>query len=132
MKRSTAKVKLKSVSMDIPIIGSGREPRKLRPIFDWHILKPVKGESVSPGGVIIPEKDQVIECEVMSSGPGRQDEHGNVYPMVAKPGDRVLFVGQAVIPGIVDGVTVHAIRDCNIVAVVEPREEAPKPSLVMS
>jgi len=66
---------------------------KFRPLQDRIILKRVKEEEKSKGGIIIPDsaKEKPIEGEVIAVGSGKVNEDGSVRKLEVKVGDRVLF-----------------------------------------
>jgi chaperonin GroES len=66
---------------------------KIRPLQDRVIVKRVKEEEKTKGGIIIPDsaKEKPIEGEVIAVGNGKVLEDGTVRKMDVKAGDRVLF-----------------------------------------
>lgn len=99
-----------------------RDPRPVEPRFDWHLIKVEKSEGVTPRGIVIPDSLRVIEAIISKSGPGRLCEDGvTVYPMVGKPGDRIITNAQPKAFAVVDGETIFGVRDCDIAFVVQPR-----------
>ena len=66
---------------------------KLTPLGERVVLKPLEGEDVSKGGIILPEtaKEKPQEGEVIAVGPGRYDDDGKRIPMELKAGDRVIY-----------------------------------------
>ena len=66
---------------------------KIRPLQDRVIVKRVKEEEKTKGGIIIPDsaKEKPIEGEVLAVGNGKVLEDGKVRALDIKPGDRVLF-----------------------------------------
>ena len=65
----------------------------IRPLQDRVILKRVKEEEKTKGGIIIPDtaKEKPIEGEVVAVGNGKVLEDGKLQPMGVKAGDKVLF-----------------------------------------
>jgi chaperonin GroES len=65
----------------------------IRPLQDRIILKRVKEEEKSKGGIIIPDsaKEKPAEGEVIAVGNGKIMEDGTVRKLDVKVGDRVLF-----------------------------------------
>ena len=65
----------------------------IRPLQDRVILKRVKEEEKTKGGIIIPDtaKEKPIEGEVVAVGSGKTLEDGTVRKLDVKVGDRVLF-----------------------------------------
>ncbi len=66
---------------------------KFRPLHDRVVVKRIKAEEKSKGGIIIPDtaKEKPQEGEVVAVGPGGRDENGKVIAMDLKAGDHVLF-----------------------------------------
>jgi chaperonin GroES len=65
----------------------------IRPLQDRLIIRRVKEEEKSKGGIIIPDtaKEKPTEGEVMAVGNGKVLENGTVCALDVKVGDRVLF-----------------------------------------
>lgn len=66
---------------------------KIRPLRGLVVIRRRESESVSKGGIIIPDiaKKQALEGEVVAVGPGKRGKNGIRLPMDVKPGDRVTF-----------------------------------------
>ena len=66
---------------------------KLQPLADRIVVKPIKAEEVSRGGIVLPDtaKEKPQEGEIVAIGPGRTDESGKRIPMEVKVGDIVLY-----------------------------------------
>ena len=66
---------------------------KIRPLQDRVIVKRVKEEEKTKGGIIIPDtaKEKPIEGEVIAVGNGKVQEDGSVRKLDVKAGDRILF-----------------------------------------
>jgi chaperonin GroES len=66
---------------------------QIRPLHDRLIIRRVKEEEKSKGGIIIPDtaKEKPTEGEVMAIGNGKVLEDGTVRALDVKVGDRVLF-----------------------------------------
>ena len=93
----------------------------IRPLQDRVILKRVKEEEKSKGGIIIPDsaKEKPVEGKVIAVGNGKILEDGKVRKLEVKKGDRVLFgkySGQEVK---VDGEELVILREDDIVGIVE-------------
>lgn len=65
----------------------------IRPLHDRIIVKRVKEEEKTKGGIIIPAtaQEKPIEGEVLAVGNGRLMEDGTVRALEVRVGDRVLF-----------------------------------------
>jgi chaperonin GroES len=66
---------------------------KIRPLGDHVVVKRMKEEEKSKGGIIIPDtaKEKPIEGEVIAVGNGKELKGGKVRKLDVKPGDRILF-----------------------------------------
>ena len=66
---------------------------KFRPLHDRVLVRRVKSDEKSPGGIIIPDtaQEKPMEGEVIEVGSGARDESGKLVPLDAKKGDKILF-----------------------------------------
>jgi chaperonin GroES len=65
----------------------------ITPLFDNVLIKPLEGETKTPGGIVLPDsaKEKPQKGTVMATGPGTVDEKGKLVKMFVKKGDRVLY-----------------------------------------
>lgn len=94
---------------------------KVRPLHDRVILKRVKEEEKTKGGIIIPDtaKEKPIEGKVVAVGEGKSLESGKKVPLEVKKGDRVLFGKYAGTEIKIDGEEHLILREDDIIAIVE-------------
>jgi chaperonin GroES len=66
---------------------------KLQPLADRVVVKPIEGEEVSKGGIILPDtaKEKPQKGQVIAVGPGRLDADGKRIPPEVKKGDKVIY-----------------------------------------
>jgi chaperonin GroES len=66
---------------------------KFTPLHDRVLVRRIKEDEKTSGGLIIPEtaKEKPQEGEVVSVGAGAKDEAGGRIAMDVKAGDRILF-----------------------------------------
>ena len=64
-----------------------------RPLHDRVVVRRLKAEEKTAGGIIIPDtaKEKPMEGEVVAVGPGARGEDGKIQTLDVKAGDRVLF-----------------------------------------
>jgi len=64
----------------------------IQPLGDRILIKPIKAEEKTKGGIFIPDtvKEKPHEGEVIATGKGRVLENGDVEPLEVKVGDTVL------------------------------------------
>jgi chaperonin GroES len=65
----------------------------IKPLFDNILVKPLKAEEKTTGGIYLPEsaKEKPQIGEAMAIGDGARDENGKLIPMVVKVGQKVMF-----------------------------------------
>ena len=93
----------------------------IRPLHDRVIVKRVKEEEKTKGGIIIPDtaKEKPIEGEVVAVGNGKVLEDGTVKKLDVKVGDRVLFGKYSGNEIKVDGVDHLILREDDILGIIE-------------
>ncbi len=66
---------------------------KIRPLGDRILVKRIKEEDKTKGGIIIPDtaKEKPQEGKVVAVGKGKMTEEGNLLAPDVKAGDRILF-----------------------------------------
>ncbi|MGH0165402.1 UNVERIFIED_CONTAM: hypothetical protein FKN15_048717 [Acipenser sinensis] len=67
--------------------------RKFLPLFDRVLVERLAAETVTKGGIMLPEKSQgkVLQATVLAVGPGNKTKAGDLQPVSVKAGDRVLL-----------------------------------------
>ncbi len=93
----------------------------IRPLQDRVILKRVKEEEKTKGGIIIPDtaKEKPIEGEVVAIGNGKVLEDGTVRKVSVAVGDRVLFGKYSGTEVKLEGEERLIVREDDILAVLE-------------
>jgi chaperonin GroES len=94
---------------------------KFRPLHDRVVVKRVKEEERTRGGIIIPEtaQEKPQEGEIVAVGPGARDEAGKVQPLDVKVGDRILFGKWSGTEVKIDGVELLIMKESDILGVLE-------------
>ena len=66
---------------------------KIRPLGDRILVKRIKEEERTKGGIIIPDtaKEKPQEGKVVAVGKGKKTDDGKVIALEVKSGDRILF-----------------------------------------
>jgi chaperonin GroES len=66
---------------------------KIRPLGDRILVKRIKEEEKSKGGIIIPDtaKEKPQEGKVVAVGKGKKNDEGKLIALEVKAGDRILF-----------------------------------------
>ena len=94
---------------------------KIRPLQDRVLLKRVREEQKTKGGIIIPDtaKEKPMEGEVVAVGNGKVLEDGTVKKLDVKEGDRVLFGKYSGTEVKIDGEEHLIMREDDILGVIE-------------
>ena len=66
---------------------------KFKPLHDRVLVRRVKSDEKTAGGIIIPDtaQEKPMEGEVLEVGSGARDENGKLVPLDVKKGDKILF-----------------------------------------
>jgi len=94
---------------------------KLRPLQDRVIVKRLKEEEKTKGGLYIPDsaKEKPVEGTVLAVGNGKVLEDGTVRRLDVKEGDRVLFGKYSGTEVKLDGEEHLILREDDILGVIE-------------
>jgi chaperonin GroES len=99
---------------------------RLRPLADHVVVLPEEAETVTDGGIIVPDtaKETPVQGTVLAVGPGRTEPGvGTVLPAVAV-GDVVLFGRYSGLKVPLDGVEVLIMREEDVLGVLAPKADA--------
>ncbi len=93
----------------------------IRPLHDHIIVRRVKEEEKTKGGIIIPDtaKEKPQEGKVVAVGKGKILKDGKVVPLDVKKGDRILFSKYAGNEIKIDGEEHLIIREEDVLGVIE-------------
>ncbi len=66
---------------------------KIKPLFDYVLIRPVEEEEVTPSGIVIPDtaKEKPQIGEVVAVGPGKVGKDGKNVPLQVKVGQKVIY-----------------------------------------
>jgi chaperonin GroES len=93
----------------------------IRPLHDRIIVERIEEETMTAGGIIIPDsaKEKPLEGSVIAVGKGKSNEEGKVLPLDVKVGDKVLFGKYAGTEIKIDGNEYLMMREDDILGVIE-------------
>jgi chaperonin GroES len=93
----------------------------IRPLHDRILVKRVKEEETTKGGIIIPDtaKEKPIEAKVVAVGNGRLLDSGEVRALAVKKGDLVLFGKYGGTEVKIDGEEHLILREDDILGIIE-------------
>ena len=94
---------------------------KIRPLQDRVIVRRVKEEEKTKGGLYIPDtaKEKPVEGTVLAVGNGKVLEDGTVRKLDIKAGDRVLFGKYSGTEVKIEGEEHLILREDDILGVIE-------------
>lgn len=92
----------------------------LKPLGDRVVVKPVEAESVSAGGIFLPDsaKERPQQAIVVAVGPGKTLDNGTTVAVEVKEGDRVVYSKYGGTEIKVGGEEVVILRQDDILGVV--------------
>jgi chaperonin GroES len=95
-----------------------------RPLHDRVVVKRVKEEEKTRGGIIIPEtaQEKPQEGEIVAVGPGARDEDGERIALDVKVGDRILFGKWSGTEVKIDGEELLIMKESDIMGVLENKK----------
>jgi chaperonin GroES len=66
---------------------------KFRPLGDRVLIKRIKEEELTKGGIVIPDtaKEKPQEGKVIAVGKGKYTDEGKLIPIEVRSGDKILF-----------------------------------------
>ena len=96
---------------------------KITPLFDFVLIEPIKEESVTKGGIVIPEtarEERSMKGKIIAVGPGKVNEKtGERITPSVKPGQIVIFKKYAPDEIKIDDKEYYFVREDDIMAVIE-------------
>ncbi len=95
-----------------------------RPLHDRVVVKRVKEEEKTKGGIIIPEtaQEKPQEGEIVAVGPGTRDEDGERIALDVKVGDRILFGKWSGTEVKIDGEDLLIMKESDVMGVIETKK----------
>ena len=101
---------------------------KFRPLHDRVLVRRVKEEEKTKGGIIIPDtaQEKPQEGEIIAVGPGGRDEAGKLIELDVKVGDRVLFGKWSGTEVKIDGEELLIMKESDVLGVIDAPKAAKK------
>ena len=93
---------------------------KFRPLGDRVVVRRIKEDTKTAGGIIIPEtaQEKPQEGEVVAVGAGAKNEEGKVSPLDVKAGDKILFGKWSGTEVKIDGEDLIIMKESDILGIV--------------
>jgi chaperonin GroES len=93
----------------------------IRPLYDRILVRRVKEEEKTAGGLYIPDtaKEKPQEGKVVAIGEGRRGDDGKLQKLTVKKGDRILFGKYSGSEVTIDGTECLIMREDDILGILE-------------
>jgi chaperonin GroES len=94
---------------------------KFRPLGDRVLVKRIKDEERTKGGIVIPDtaKEKPQEGKVIAVGKGKHGDDGNLIPIEVKAGDKILFGKYSGSEFKLEGEDLLILREDDILGIIE-------------
>ena len=94
---------------------------KFRPLHDRVVVKRVDEDTMTKGGIIIPDtaQEKPMQGKIIAVGPGARDESGKLVPLDVKKGDTVLFGKWSGTEVKIDGDELLIMKESDIMGVLD-------------
>jgi chaperonin GroES len=94
---------------------------KFRPLGDRVLVKRIKEEERTKGGIVIPDtaKEKPQEGKVVAVGKGKYGDDGKLIPIEVKAGDKILFGKYSGSEVKLDGEEHMIMREEDILGIIE-------------
>ncbi len=101
---------------------------RFRPLGDRVVVRRIKEETKTAGGIIIPDtaKEKPQEGEIIAVGPGALDDNGKRVAPEVKTGDRILFGKWSGTEVKIDGEELLIMKESDIMGIIEGRSKSSK------
>ena len=93
----------------------------IRPLYDRILVRRVKEEEKTAGGLYIPDtaKEKPQEGKVVATGEGRRGDDGKLQKLTVKKGDKILFGKYSGSEVTIDGVECLIMREDDVLGILE-------------
>jgi chaperonin GroES len=94
---------------------------KFRPLGDRVLVKRIKEEERTKGGIVIPDtaKEKPQEGKVVAVGKGKYGDDGKLIPVEVRSGDKILFGKYSGSEVKLDGEEHTIMREDDILGIIE-------------
>ena len=92
-----------------------------KPLHDRVLVRRIKGEEKTKGGLLIPDnaKEKPAEGEIISVGEGARKESGELIAPSVKAGDRILFGKWSGTEVTLDGEELLIMKESDILGIID-------------
>jgi chaperonin GroES len=99
-----------------------------RPLQDRVLVRRIKAEEKTAGGILIPDtaQEKPAEGEIVAIGPGARADDGRIHPLDVKAGDRVLFAKWSGTEIKLDGEDLMIMKESDLLGVIDKKNPVRK------
>ncbi len=92
----------------------------MRPLGSRLVIEPIEQESITAGGIVLPEtaKEKPQKGNVLAIGPGDRNDAGERIPLDVQVGDVVLFAKYSGTEIKYDGKKLLILRESDVLAIL--------------
>ena len=93
---------------------------KFKPLHDRVLVEREESDEKSAGGIIIPDtaKEKPMQGKIVSAGPGKRNDSGEIAPLDVKAGDLVIFGKWSGTEVAIDGQDLLIMNESDIMGVL--------------
>ena len=93
---------------------------KFRPLHDRVLVRRSAEEERTAGGIIIPDtaREKPMQGEIISAGPGKRNDSGEIVPLDVRAGDLVIFGKWSGTEVTIDGQDLLIMNESDIMGVL--------------
>ncbi|MCY4444162.1 MAG: co-chaperone GroES [Proteobacteria bacterium] len=91
-----------------------------KPLQDRLLVRRLESETMSSGGIIIPDNAQETptQAEVVAVGDGKRNDNGELMNLQVKVGDKVVFSSYAGSAVMIDGDELLVLKEDDVLGVI--------------
>jgi chaperonin GroES len=95
--------------------------KKLKPLSDRLVIKPIEQEETTASGLVLPEtaKEKPQQGMVIATGPGKRDDDGKRIEMDVAVDDTVLYAKYAGTEIKIEGDKLLILKESDVLAILE-------------
>lgn len=95
------------------------------PLADRVLVKPDSGDTVTKGGIVLPENaiEKPVQGTVLAVGPGRLADSGELIPVRVTAGETVIYSRYAGTEVQVDGESCLLLQERDLLAVIRANKD---------
>jgi chaperonin GroES len=92
----------------------------IKPLHDFVLIEPQEQETTLPSGIVLPDtaKEKPQRGLILATGPGKNNEKGELKSLTVKSGDKVLYKKWGGTEVKIEGKNLLIMREEDLIAVI--------------